>query len=51
MEQSAAQNAAALQPFAKEESAFYQCGHLGTLQEMTDHEGSIDTHLLAGYAD
>ncbi|AGU52777.1 RHS family protein [Variovorax paradoxus B4] len=28
-------------PFAKEEIAFYQCDHLGTPQELTDHEGSI----------
>jgi RHS repeat-associated protein len=28
-------------PFAKEEIAFYQCDHLGTPQELTDHEGRI----------
>ena len=27
--------------FAKEEIAFYQCDHLGTPQELTDHEGWI----------
>ncbi|WP_082572257.1 RHS repeat-associated core domain-containing protein [Variovorax sp. Root434] len=27
--------------FAKEEIAFYQCDHLGTPQELTDHEGHI----------
>ncbi|MEJ8855569.1 RHS repeat-associated core domain-containing protein, partial [Variovorax robiniae] len=27
--------------FAKEEIAFYQCDHLGTPQELTDHEGNI----------
>ncbi|HWT21170.1 MAG TPA: RHS repeat-associated core domain-containing protein [Variovorax sp.] len=27
--------------FAKEEIAFYQCDHLGTPQELTDHEGRI----------
>ena len=29
------------QPFSKEEIAFYQCDHLGTPQELTDHEGRI----------
>ena len=29
------------QAFAKEEIAFYQCDHLGTPQELTDHEGGI----------
>ncbi|WPH23685.1 RHS repeat-associated core domain-containing protein (plasmid) [Variovorax paradoxus] len=29
------------QAFAKEEIAFYQCDHLGTPQELTDHEGRI----------
>jgi len=28
-------------PFGKEEIAFYQCDHLGTPQELTDHEGKI----------
>jgi YD repeat-containing protein len=28
-------------PFRKEEIAFYQCDHLGTPQELTDHEGRI----------
>ncbi len=28
-------------PFRKEEIAFYQCDHLGTPQEMTDHEGRV----------
>jgi RHS repeat-associated protein len=28
-------------PFTKEEIAFYQCDHLGTPQELTDHEGRI----------
>ncbi|WP_426389182.1 RHS repeat-associated core domain-containing protein [Variovorax sp. R-27] len=27
--------------FAKEEIAFYQCDHLGTPQELTDHEGQV----------
>jgi RHS repeat-associated protein len=27
--------------FAKEEIAFYQCDHLGTPQELTDHEGKV----------
>ncbi|MEJ8851922.1 RHS repeat-associated core domain-containing protein [Variovorax rhizosphaerae] len=27
--------------FTKEEIAFYQCDHLGTPQELTDHEGNI----------
>ncbi|AGU52771.1 RHS family protein [Variovorax paradoxus B4] len=29
------------QAFAREEIAFYQCDHLGTPQELTDHEGRI----------
>jgi RHS repeat-associated protein len=29
------------EPFAKEEIAFYQCDHLGTPQELTDHEGKV----------
>ncbi len=29
------------QPFSREEIAFYQCDHLGTPQELTDHEGRI----------
>jgi RHS repeat-associated protein len=29
------------QPFGKEEIAFYQCDHLGTPQELTDHEGKV----------
>jgi RHS repeat-associated protein len=28
-------------PFGKEEIAFYQCDHLGTPQELTDHEGKV----------
>jgi len=28
-------------PFAKEEIGFYQCDHLGTPQELTDHEGRV----------
>lgn len=28
-------------PFVKEEIAFYQCDHLGTPQELTDHEGRV----------
>ena len=28
-------------PFLKEEIAFYQCDHLGTPQELTDHEGRV----------
>ena len=28
-------------PFGKEEIAFYQCDHLGTPQELTDHEGQV----------
>ncbi len=28
-------------PFGKEEIAFYQCDHLGTPQELTDHEGRV----------
>ena len=28
-------------PFDKEEIAFYQCDHLGTPQELTDHEGKV----------
>jgi RHS repeat-associated protein len=27
--------------FDREEMAFYQCAHLGTPQELTDHEGSV----------
>jgi YD repeat-containing protein len=27
--------------FGKEEIAFYQCDHLGTPQELTDHEGKV----------
>lgn len=29
------------QAFAREEIAFYQCDHLGTPQELTDHEGRV----------
>jgi RHS repeat-associated protein len=29
------------QPFSRKEIAFYQCDHLGTPQELTDHEGRI----------
>ena len=29
------------EPFQQEEIAFYQCDHLGTPQELTDHEGKI----------
>ena len=29
------------EPFSKEEIAFYQCDHLGTPQELTDHEGKV----------
>ncbi|GGC25567.1 hypothetical protein GCM10011572_53710 [Pseudoduganella buxea] len=29
------------EPFTKEEIAFYQCDHLGTPQELTDHEGKV----------
>jgi RHS repeat-associated protein len=28
-------------PFSKDEVAFYQCDHLGTPQELTDHEGKV----------
>ena len=28
-------------PFSKDEIAFYQCDHLGTPQELTDHEGKV----------
>ncbi|AKJ28503.1 RHS repeat-associated core domain-containing protein [Caldimonas brevitalea] len=28
-------------PFAEEEIAFYQCDHLGTPQELTDHQGQV----------
>ncbi|MFV0673712.1 RHS repeat domain-containing protein [Variovorax sp. tm] len=28
-------------PFDRREMAFYQCDHLGTPQELTDHEGSV----------
>jgi RHS repeat-associated protein len=28
-------------PFGKDEIAFYQCDHLGTPQELTDHEGNV----------
>ncbi|WP_422085989.1 RHS repeat-associated core domain-containing protein [Variovorax sp.] len=28
-------------PFGKEKIAFYQCDHLGTPQELTDHEGRV----------
>jgi len=28
-------------PFSEEEIAFYQCDHLGTPQELTDHEGRV----------
>jgi len=28
-------------PFWKEEIAFYQCDHLGTPQELTDHDGKV----------
>ena len=27
--------------FDRKEMAFYQCDHLGTPQELTDHEGSV----------
>jgi RHS repeat-associated protein len=30
-----------VEPFGKEEIAFYQCDHLGTPQELTDHEGKV----------
>jgi len=29
------------EPFGKDEVAFYQCDHLGTPQELTDHEGKV----------
>ena len=29
------------QPFRKEQIAYYQCDHLGTPQELTDHEGHV----------
>ena len=29
------------EPFGKNEIAFYQCDHLGTPQELTDHEGKV----------
>jgi len=29
------------EPFSKDEIAFYQCDHLGTPQELTDHEGKV----------
>lgn len=29
------------EPFCKEEIAFYQCDHLGTPLELTDHEGKV----------
>ena len=29
------------EPFSKDEIAFYQCDHLGTQQELTDHEGNV----------
>ena len=29
------------EPFGKEEIAFYQCDHLGTPQELTDHDGKV----------
>jgi len=29
------------EPFGKDEIAFYQCDHLGTPQELTDHEGRV----------
>uniref|UniRef100_UPI002FCD6F47 RHS repeat domain-containing protein n=1 Tax=Massilia sp. S19_KUP03_FR1 TaxID=3025503 RepID=UPI002FCD6F47 len=29
------------EPFGKQEIAFYQCDHLGTPQELTDHEGKV----------
>ncbi|AVR97288.1 RHS repeat-associated core domain-containing protein [Pseudoduganella armeniaca] len=29
------------EPFVKDEIAFYQCDHLGTPQELTDHEGKV----------
>uniref|UniRef100_UPI0018DB2F08 glycohydrolase toxin TNT-related protein n=1 Tax=Massilia rhizosphaerae TaxID=2784389 RepID=UPI0018DB2F08 len=29
------------EPFGKDEIAFYQCDHLGTPQELTDHEGKV----------
>ncbi|KQV41142.1 RHS repeat-associated core domain-containing protein [Massilia sp. Root335] len=29
------------EPFGKDEIAFYQCDHLGTPQELTDHEGNV----------
>ncbi len=28
-------------PFGKDEIAFYQCDHLGTPQELTDHDGKV----------
>jgi RHS repeat-associated protein len=28
-------------PFSKDEIAFYQCDHLGTPQELTDHDGKV----------
>ena len=28
-------------PFANDEITFYQCDHLGTPQELTDHEGEV----------
>jgi len=30
-----------LEPFSKDETAFYQCDHLGTPQELTDCEGKV----------
>ena len=30
-----------VEPFGKEEIAFYQCDQLGTPQELTDHEGKV----------
>lgn len=30
-----------VEPFGKDEIAFYQCDHLGTPQELTDHEGKV----------
>jgi RHS repeat-associated protein len=29
------------EPFGKDQIAFYQCDHLGTPQELTDHEGKV----------
>ncbi|WP_426197652.1 RHS repeat-associated core domain-containing protein [Massilia sp. DWR3-1-1] len=29
------------EPFGKEEIAFFQCDHLGTPQDLTDHEGKV----------